>query len=196
MKRTVALCLVVSLAAVGRLRADDEADHEALRKIRRVYEQAVAEDKVELLVPYLDPQFTAVMLTGELVVGADGMRAYWRKIKDLMGPGGRYTVTVEPDLSTLMGDVALAKGTTSDVVVTDQGEYRFKSQWTGVCRRVDGQWKVLRIQGSMDPVGNPFVKKALSRSAAWSGGGGLGIGSVVGLAAGVLLRRRGSKTAS
>ena len=45
----------------------------------------MAEDNVELLVPHLDPQFTAVMLTGELVVGADGMRAYWKKIKDLMG---------------------------------------------------------------------------------------------------------------
>ncbi|HEV8254237.1 MAG TPA: nuclear transport factor 2 family protein [Vicinamibacteria bacterium] len=196
MTRTVALCLMVSVVALGRLDADDEADHEALRKIRRVYEQAVAEDNVELLVPHLDPQFTAVMLTGELVVGADGMRGYWRRIKDLMGPGGRYTVTVEPDLSTLLGDVALAKGTTSDVVATDQGEYRFKSQWTAVCRRVDGQWKVLRIQGSMDPVGNPFVKKALTRSAVWSGGGGLGVGSVVGLLAGVVLRRRGSKTAS
>lgn len=196
MKRTIAPFLIASAVAVGRLSADDEADHEALRKLRGLYERAVAEDNVELLVPHLDPQFTAVMLTGELVVGADGMRAYWTKIKDLMGPGGKYTVTVEPDLSTLLGDVALAKGTTNDVVVTNQGDYRFRSQWTAVLRRVDGQWKVLRIQGSMDPVGNPFVKKALATSAMWSGGGGVGLGSVAGLLVGLFLGRRGRKAVS
>jgi ketosteroid isomerase-like protein len=196
MKRTIALCLIASAVAVGHLRADDEADHQTLRQLRGLYERAVAEDNIELLVPHLDPQFTAVMLTGELVTGADGMRAYWKKIKDLMGPEGRYTVTVEPDLSTLLGDVALAKGTTSDVVLTDRGDYRFKSQWTAVLRRVDGQWKVLRIQGSMDPVGNPFVKKALTTSAMWSGGGGLGIGSAAGLVLGLLLGRRSKKAAS
>src|SRR6185436_11014360 len=126
----------------------------------------------------------------ELVVGLDGMKEYWKKIKDLMGPGGRYTVTLEPELSTLLGDVALARGTTTDVVVTDRGEYRFKSQWTAVCRRVDGAWKILRVQGSMDPVGNPFVKKLVTTSAAWSGGGGGGLGLLVGLVAGVLVGRR------
>jgi ketosteroid isomerase-like protein len=190
MKLTAGACLIVWAASLGSARADDEADHEALRKLRAVYEQAVKEDRVDLLAPHLDPEFTGVMLTGERVVGLDGMRAYWQKVKDLMGPGGRYTVTVEPDLSTLLGDVALAKGATSDVVVTDRGEYRFKSQWTAVCRRVGGEWKILRVQGSMDPVGNPFVKKFLAASALWSGGGGAGVGLALGLVSGILIGRR------
>jgi hypothetical protein len=189
--KPIALVLLAVLAAgAGSAAADEEADHEALRKLRAVYEQAVREDRLDLLAPHLDPEFTGVMLTGELVVGLDGMKAYWKKIKDLMGPGGRYTVTLEPDLSTLLGDVALAKGTTSDVVVTDRGEYRFKAHWTAVCRRVGGEWKILRVQGSMDPVGNPFVKKFLSTSAVWSGGGGAGVGLALGLGGGILIGRR------
>jgi ketosteroid isomerase-like protein len=189
--KTPAACVLALLAGLGPAQADEAADHDALRKLRRVYEQAVAEDRVDLILPYLDPQFTGVMLTGEEVKGADGMRAYWKKIKDLMGPNGKYTVTVEPDdLSTLMGDIAIAKGTTADVVVTDRGDYRFTSHWTAVCRRTGGEWKILRVQGSMDPVGNPFVKKILTTSALSTGGGGAGLGLLGGAVLGFLFGRR------
>jgi ketosteroid isomerase-like protein len=192
MKKTLTVPLVLAvLAGAGAAAADDAADHDALRKLKRAYEEAVAQDRVEALVPYLDKQFTGIMLTGEQVVGEEGIRAYWKKIKDLMGPGGKYTVSVEPeDLSMLFGDIAVAKGTTTDVVTTDRGEYRFTSHWTAVCRRVDGEWKILRVQGSMDPVANPFVKKLVTTSAVWSGGGGGGLGLAAGLAGGVLLGRR------
>jgi len=190
MKSSAGLCLLLLTCSIGSAAADDEADHEALRKLKAVYEQAATEGRVDLLAPYLDKEFTGVMLTGDLVVGFDGMKAYWQKIRDLMGPGGKYTVTVEPEPSTLLGDVAVARGTTSDVVVTDRGDYRFKSNWTAVCRRVDGEWKILRVQASMDPIGNPFVKKLMTTSAAWSGGGGTGLGLVVGLIGGVLIGRR------
>ena len=191
-KKTLALAFGIALlTGAGVAAADDAADHDALRKLKRAYEEAVAQDRVDALVPHLDKQFSGIMLTGEQVVGEEGIRAYWKKIKDLMGPGGKYTVSVEPeDLSMLFGDIAVAKGTTTDVVTTDRGEYRFTSHWTAVCRRVDGEWKILRVQGSMDPVANPFVKKLVTTSAVWSGGGGGGLGLAAGLAGGVLLGRR------
>jgi ketosteroid isomerase-like protein len=184
-----AVVLVCGAHAIA-MTPQEEADHEGLRKLRGVYEQAINEEKLDLLAPHLDPEFTGVMITGETVIGIEGMRRYWARIKELMGPGGRYTVTVEPDLSTLMGDVALAKGTTKDVVLTDRGEYRFGSAWTAVCRKVNGEWKVLRVQGSMDPVTNPFVKTFLKRTALISGGGGTAAGIVVGLAGGWVVARR------
>ncbi len=198
MRRLAPLFFAVVLACASHAPAmtpAEEADHEALRKLRSAYEQAINEEKLDLLAPHLDPEFTGVMITGEVVVGIDGIRRYWAHIKELMGPGGRYTVTVEPDLSTLMGDVALAKGTTKDVVVTDRGEYRFGSAWTAVCRKVNGEWKVLRIQGAMDPVTNPFVKTFVQRAALFSGGGGAVGGIVVGLVGGWVLGRR-RKTAA
>jgi ketosteroid isomerase-like protein len=184
----LSLLLLAALAPPGR--ADEEQDHEALRQLRAVYEQAVNENRLELLAPHLDASFTGVMLTGDQVSGFDGLKAYWAKIRDLMGPGGRYTVKLNPDLSLLFGDVALAKGTTEDVVVTDAGEYRFSGHWTAVLQRKDGAWKVVRAQGSMDPIGNPFVKKGMSRVGLVGGGAGIVLGGLAGVFAGMALGRR------
>lgn len=161
----------------------EEADHEALRRLRHVYEQAVNEDQVDLLAPYLHSDFFGVMITNEHVRNLEEMRAYWQRIKALIGPGGRYTTTLNPERSVILGDLALARGTTDDVVVTDDGdEYRFSTSWTVVCQREGGQWKVLRAQGTMDPVQNEFVRTFLRRA----GLQGALIGGLAGIAVGVL----------
>lgn len=175
---------------------DEEVDHESLRRLRQVYERAVNEDQVDLLGPHLHPDFFGVMITNEHVRNLEDMRAYWRRIKELIGEGGRYTTTLNPERSVIVGDVAFARGTTDDVVVTGDGnEYRFSTSWTVVCQREDGQWRVLRAQGTMDPVQNEFVRTFLRRA----GVQGALIGGVVGLVAGclfaVLFRRFRTKSA-
>ena len=171
----------------------EEADHQALRAIRDAYQEAVNGNKLELLTPFLDPEFTGVMVTGEEVAGLKGLKDYWTKIQNLMGPGGKYAVKVNPDRSLILGDVALAKGTTEDRVTTDAGDYAFGSAWTTVARKVNGQWKVLRVQGSMDPIGNPFVLAILKRASlptAFAGGAlGLAAGGILGYLLGKRRRR-------
>jgi ketosteroid isomerase-like protein len=176
--------------------AGDAADHEALRGLKAVYERAVSENKLELLEPHLLPEWSGVMVTGEVVGGTEDARKYWAKIRGMMGEGGKYTVKLIPDTSLILGDVALAKGTTEDVVVTGGGtEYRFGSAWTAVCRKVGGQWKILRIQGSMDPIGNPFVRATVKGTATFAGA----VAGIVGLALGVaicaIIDRRRSRRA-
>lgn len=194
MKALAATLLVLALAAPGAAQApttpQEEAEHDALRRLRVVYENAVNEEKLDLLAPHLHPDFTGVMITGETVAGLDGLKQYWARMKELMGEGGTYTVSVEAEWSTIVGDVAMGRGTTRDVVVTDRGEYRFGSAWTAVLRKVDGEWKVLRIQGSMDPVTNPFVTTFMKRTAWASGGGGAAAGIALGLVGGLVLARR------
>ena len=159
-------------------------DHDALRNLKTVYERAVSENNLGLLEPYLLPEWSGVMLTGEVVGGTEDARKYWAKIRGMMGEGGKYTVKLIPDTSLILGDVALAKGTTEDVVVTGDGkEYRFGSAWTAVCRKTDGQWKILRIQGSMDPIGNPFVKAAVKGTAIFAGA----LAGIAGLVLGVVI---------
>jgi ketosteroid isomerase-like protein len=133
------------------------------------------------------------MVTGDSVRGIEDLRAYWQKIKQLLGENGEYTASVNPDeLSLISGDIALSKGSTQEVAVTGAGKrYEFSSQWTAVCRKEDGQWKLLRVQATMDPVSNVFVKAFLRRTAAGSGLAGAAVGLVAGaLLAGFLLRRR------
>lgn len=193
------VCLVLSSIlswmnpALAQQPQPQEADHEQLRALKAVYERAVAEEKVDLLEPHLATGFSGVMVTGDSVRSMEDLRAYWQKIKQLLGENGKYTATVNPDeLSLISGDIALSKGSTQELAVTSAGKrYEFSSQWTAVCRKENGQWKLLRVQATMDPVSNVFVKAFLSRTAVGSALAGAAAGLVVGaLIAWTLLRRR------
>jgi ketosteroid isomerase-like protein len=172
--------------------ADEAADHEALRALVGEYEKAIAEANPAILEPYLAEDFSGVMVTGEGVDGMESLQAYWNKIQGMMGEGGKYTVeVVVPQPATIVGDLAYAHGTTKDRVVTGDGElYDFQGFWTAVCRKEGEQWKIVRIHGSMDSVGNTFVRKAVSTASLWSGLMGGGIGVVLGLVAGLVIPRR------
>lgn len=171
---------------------DDSADHEALRQLRIVYERAVNEDSVELLRPHLDPDFSGVTMTNEIVADFEHLRVYWGKIRDLTGKGGRYHVEFAPEQSAVYGDLAVVKGRTHDQVRTGDGrEYDFSTNWTALCRRRDGQWRILRVHASMDPVGNPFVLRGARDLAVKVGAGALAVGALAGwLAHRALARRR------
>ena len=77
--------------------------------------------------------------------------------------GGTYHVTVNLDQDAHTdGRYALAHGTTEDTAVTASGaKVNFTTKWTSVCRKDDeGNWKIWRIHGSMNPFDNPFTSTA------------------------------------
>jgi ketosteroid isomerase-like protein len=178
--------------------AGDEADHDALRALVPMYEQAANEGKPALLKPYLDPEFSGVMVTGEEVDSFASLEDYWAKIQKLMGSGGKYRVKVNvATRSILSGNLAVARGTTNDDVITSSGkEYHFEGRWTAVCRKQDGQWKVLRVHGSMDPIFNPFVGAAVRASSISTGAIAGVVCLVVGWFVHVLWSRRRKAVAS
>jgi hypothetical protein len=49
------------------------------------------------------------------------LKAYWKQIQDLIGPGGSYLVTVNVAKTDLYGDVAVSRGDTQDVVQLGSG---------------------------------------------------------------------------
>jgi ketosteroid isomerase-like protein len=163
MRRTL-LALSLSFAALAGFAQTpaEEAEHQALRNIKVMYERAVNEDRLDLLKPYFATPFYGVMLTSKRVSTLDEMKQYWNEMKQLMGPGGMYHVTVIPERSVLMGDFALARGVTQDVVRMSDGKMLpFGTNWTAVLHKEGGTWKVLQVQGSMDPIHNPFVMNAI-----------------------------------
>ena len=175
--------------------AAEEADHESLRQLRAVYEKAIRDDRIETLGPYLASDFHGVMLTGRVVKSLDDLKHYWADIKALIGEGGTYTTTLDPERSILLGDVALARGTTSDVVVTNRRqEFRFVSYWTATLRKENGVWKIRQVQGSIDPVGNPFVREFTRRAVTLGAAVAAGVGFVLGGGVAVFfVRRRASR---
>ena len=176
----VAACTLFAIRALAQ--DPDEPTHAALRQIKAVYEEAIRSDDLSKIQPYVAQNATAVMLTAEEIKGIDGLKAYWAKIKELMGKGGRYEVTLNPNRSELFGDTALAHGSAEDVVHTGNGKtYKFTSLWTAVCRKEGNQWKVVRMQGTMDPLYNPFVNMRVQFNRIAFGAGGLVFGLVLGL---------------
>ena len=169
----------------------EEADHESLRRLRPVYEQAIRENRVDLLREHLHSDFHGVMVTGRAVNSYSELEQYWRDIKALIGEGGTYTTTLKPERSVIVGDVALARGTTDDYVKTDAGdEYRFVTLWTATLQREGNAWKIRYVQGTMDPVGNPFAREFAQRAVLRTGAGAGAAGIIVGIAIGFLWQRR------
>jgi ketosteroid isomerase-like protein len=187
---TLFACTLLPILAATCGAGEDEERAE-LRALKTLYEQAVNEDKLSLLLPHVDPEFSGVMLTSEAVTGADGLTAYWAKIKGMMGPAGRYHVAVSTEPARFFGDIAVAHGKSEDTVTLPGKEYRFQGEWTAVCRKTDGQWKIFRLHASMDPLANAFVMDRV-KAGRWAFGGALLAAGVLGGAvAGFGVGRRG-----
>lgn len=184
---------IVLFAIASTTRADLESDRAALRIIKAAYEEACKAGDPAKLGPYLTKEATGVMVTGEEVVGLDGIKAYWAKIQSLMGPGGSYATTVNVDTTEVFGDVAVSRGTTDDVVRVAGGkELKFNSRWTAVCRREDGAWKIHRMQASLDPIQNVFIATRVTGAKLTFGIGGAAVGLILGF----LLFRPKKRTAN
>lgn len=176
--------------------SDQESERDALRAMLPVYEQAANEGKLDALEPYLDDEFTGVMVTSNEVDSFQSLKEYWETIQGYLGESGSYRVKVNvAGPAALTPDVAVAHGTTEEEVVTSVGNrFNYTGQWTAVLRKRDGEWKILRIHGSMDPINNPFVSTMGSSMSIVYGLIGLAVGAIVGWIAHLLIARRGAAT--
>jgi ketosteroid isomerase-like protein len=170
---------------------DDEAAHAALRQIKAVYEKAVSTGDLTPLKGLFLPETTAVMLLGQEIKSYDELEQHWKYVRGLIGPGGSYSTTLQPETSLIYGDFAVSRGTSDEVVKTGAGkEFRYTSRWTAVSRRVGDQWKVIRLHGSMDPVTNVFTMSFLRAAKLTYGIGGLMVGALLGAVLVLLVRKR------
>lgn len=181
--KTLALLIALTLPALA-----NEDDKNALRNLRSVYEQAIANRDLTALKPHLAADFTAVMITADEVKGFDGIQSYWKKVEDFLGKDGTYQVTLDPDDTIFEGNIAIAKGRAKEHVVRSGKTLDFTSQWTAIARKEGDAWKIIRIQASIDPVGNPIIA-ALQGYKQWLIGGAALLAALI---LGRLLPRRKS----
>jgi ketosteroid isomerase-like protein len=188
------LCVLLTSSGSA---ADDHADRQALLALKAIYEEAMRENQLALLEPHLAPEFSGVMVTGEAVKGFPALDQYWQDIQKLMGEGGHYTVTVTEDGPALLaGNLAIASGTTEDEVVTGAGKkFRFASQWTAIAQKRGGEWKILRIHASMNPISNEFIEAKITTVIMITGGIAAVGGLILGWLAHILWRARRAQRA-
>lgn len=179
--KILSILMILALPALA-----TEEDKAALRNLRGVYEQAIAKRDLAALKPHLAADFTAVMITADEVTGYDGILGYWKKVEDFLGKDGTYQVSIDPDDTIFEGNIAIAKGRAREHVVRSGKTLEFTSQWTAIARKEGTEWKLVRIQASIDPVGNPIIT-ALQGYTRWA----IGLAALVGgLVIGRLLPRR------
>lgn len=158
--RTV--CLLVCLIP-GPLHAaaseDNEADHDALRAFKTLFEEAVNTNQLDLLEPHLHDPFSVVTYTDREFDDFEAFKTRWQTTRDEMLQGGTYSVELLPDRSVIDGDIAVAKGDSKNILMTGGGsEFHFTSKWTVVFRKVDDEWKILRVHSSLNPFSNAIVE--------------------------------------
>jgi ketosteroid isomerase-like protein len=183
---SVALLLLPSARGqeVSQTPADDEADHQALREFKTLFEKAASENQLELLRPILHQPFSVVTYTDREFTDFEAFKSRWQKTRDEIVGSGSYKVTLLPVRSEIYGDIAIARGDSeNDLTTAADNKYHFTSHWTAVFRKQDGQWKVVRVHSSLDPFGNPMVvgevKQRMTQAGLAAGIGGLVVGGLV-----------------
>ncbi len=172
---------------------DDAALHAELRQWVPIYEKAISSGDLSSLEPLFDAGTSGVVVNNQSFKSFDELKAIYAKFYADF-PGVVYKVTLNPAPSQLFGDLAVAHGTCDEYVKTAAGnEFTYTSTWTAVLRRVDGKWKLVRSQVTMDPFQNSIVQYFVKKAEMGYGFGGLAIGVIGGLLAGFLLKRRSAR---
>ncbi len=129
LRRSHTLCLMLTLLVLIEVRSpaqeetqDDEVDHEALRRLRTVAEQAINENRLELLKPHLQEDFWVVTYTDRQFSDFDTFQAQWQKTRDELLDGGSYTTQLNPERSLILGEIALTRGNSENLLVTADGD--------------------------------------------------------------------------
>lgn len=181
----IAACLLGS----SRLFADDAKLHDELRQLKSVYETAINSGNLDPLAPLFTSETSGVVVNNQTYANLGELKGIYDKFRADF-PGVEYHVSMDAAPSLIYGDIAVARGTCNESVTVKGKSFTYTSNWTAVLRRVDGQWKLIRAQFTMDPFGSSIVDYFVTKARTTYGGGGLVIGLVVGL---VLARSRRSK---
>jgi hypothetical protein len=67
--------------------------------------------------------------------------------------------------------------------------------WSATLQRDGGAWKIRYVQGTMDPIANPFVREFSRRAVTRMSAAALLAGVIVGLAFGLIWQRRRTRRA-
>lgn len=177
----VVLLIGVCLAMPGFVHADAEADHNALRKIKVVYEDAMNSGDLDKLRPYIASGFTAVMATGDEVKGIDELKTFWANVKKKLGDNVTYHIAVEPELSDLYGDIAIARGKATESIGMGSRKLDLQTNWITILHKENGQWKGVRSQATINAFENPVIDLLLKKAKLIFGLGGLILGIFIGL---------------
>lgn len=151
------IALVLLLCPLSNAVAQDEAEHQALREKRAIYENAINSGDIKPLEPLFAAKASGVMITGDVINKFQEMENFNEAVKAYLGEGAKHHVTLKPERSEIYSDIALARGSSDESVTMHGKDFEYQSQWTAVFHKEEGQWKCVRLHISMNPFDNVFI---------------------------------------
>jgi ketosteroid isomerase-like protein len=171
----------------------DQADHDALRKLKADISTAVNNRDYAALQQHLHQPFMATVITQDSFTDFDKLKDYFDSLytRDTLRVKN-ISITADADeLSQIyQGTFALTRGSTKEHYEMEDGRsFDMDGRWTAVSLKENDEWKVLAVHSGTNFLDNP-VLNAIEKSVIWVGLGGLVIGLLVGFLGGRFIRRR------
>lgn len=172
----------------------EEKLHEELRALKTVYENAINNRDLAPLEKLFTPESTGVTVDNQPFKSFAELKAIYDKFYASF-PGVIYKVKLNPEMSTIIGDLAIARGTSEESATTENGTFTYTAAFTVVLRRTDNGWKLVRSHLGMDPFRNSIVEFFIGKAKRGYGGGALAVGLLAGLMLGWFVGKRKSAAA-
>lgn len=194
----LALCLSTTsaraqTAAPAAPAEDVERTHNELRALRDGVIKATNDGNVDALLEFLHPNVVVTWQNAEVSRGRNGVREYLTR----MTSGSakvvrRFQTSPTVDELTILygGDTGIAFGSSNDRFELSEGmNFDLTGRWSATLVKEGGRWMIASFHASSNLFDNPVLNLA-TRSAMWTGVGGLVIGGLIALVASALMRRR------
>ena len=174
-----------------------EKTHEELRALRDGLIKATNDSNIDALLGFLHPNVVVTWQNAEVSRGRDGVRSYLTRMTTGANKiVSRFQTSPTVDELTILygGDTGIAFGKSNDHFELAQGmTFDLPGRWSATLVKEDGRWLVASFHASANLFDNPVLNLA-TRSAVWSGVGGLVVGALVMFIGAIVLRRRQRKT--
>jgi ketosteroid isomerase-like protein len=189
----LALLLALLLVAPGFADAlENQADHDALRKLKADLSAAVNGRDYAAMQKSMHQPFMATVITQNSFTDFGTLKDYFEDLyaRDFLRVKNISIAAEADELSQIyQGTFAVNKGSTKEhYELADGRSFDMDGRWTAVSIKEDGQWKVLAVHTGTNFLDNP-VLNAIEKSVIWFGVGGVATGLLVGFMAGWMLRR-------
>ena len=190
--KMVSILLAFLVAPLG-LHAQDEATHDALRRLKTTMEKALNARDLDTIVANVHPSVVFTTMNGDVCRGPEQIRAYFHKmltapnhiVKDV-----KVSFNVDALTTLYGGDTGVAYGSSRDhYELTDGKTFDIDGRWTCTMVRHGDRWVIAAFHYSADVFRNPIVDRY--KAALWQVGiGAAAVALIVGLVLGRMLRRR------
>lgn len=158
------ICIIALLTSTVTLAATNtgtEADHEQLRQLLIIVQEAVNKDQLDTLEAYLHEDYVITVMNQEVVTKEWTLTQLfneWFKKPDAIIKSLKVAPVASIETNIYDGRFGVCYGTSIDSYeLADGRSFEFNSKWTATMLKEGDQWKLLALHVGVDPIENTLI---------------------------------------